>query len=168
MLAKSELINNYKSELKSLYDQIDCYKEKNQKLTNEINSYKEALNSDSMCEIQPNTKDLTQKVETICSLRKAAENNADFFKYELLKKLEEIQELKTELDKARAEHTNTFRKDELKKLLIQKDDQMKTLNKKFQQMTSKLDSLLQEKFALESEKKHLESEKKRLSERWHQ
>lgn len=166
--AKAELLSNYKSETNHLYEQIEKYKQKNSQLLNEIESYKEALCSDSLCEIQPNIRDFTDKVEAVCTLRKAAESNAEFFKEELNKKIEEIEELKTELGKAREECKNGFRKDELKKMIIVKDEQMKNQNKKFQVMTGKIDSLTKERDQLENEKKILESEKKRLSERWHQ
>ena len=166
--AKTELVNNYKAELSHLYDQIDKYKQKNFQLLSENESYKEALSSDSLYEIQPGVKEFANKAEALCALRKAAESNAEFFKEELNKKIEEIEELKVELGKVREESKNGFRKDELKKMVILKDEQMKNLNKKFQVMTGKIDGLTKERDQLENEKKSLETEKKRLSERWHQ
>ena len=165
---KSDFISNLQAEVKSLYEQLKSTKEENLDLLTELETLKEGLNTDSIYEFLPGSSQLSEKIEACQTLRKNAESNADFFKEELDKKIQEIKDLRKELERTKESSKNTFNKDELKQLVIMKNEQIKILNKKFQVMGSKIDALTKEKENLESINKGLESEKKKLAERWHE
>lgn len=165
---KSDFISNLQAEVKSLYEQLKSTKEENLDLLTELETLRESLNTDSIYEFLPGSSQLSEKVEACQTLRKNAESNADFFKEELDKKIQEIKDLRKELEKSKENSKNTFNKDELKQLVIMKNEQIKSLNKKFQVMVAKIDALTKEKENLENINKGLESEKKKLTERWHE
>lgn len=63
--------------------------------------------------------------------------------------------------------TNLSR-DELEKIVISKDEQIRNMNRKFQKMVQKIDGLTKDKELLEVNFNNLKSEKKRVAEKWHQ
>ena len=166
--AKSTLISSLQAEVKSLYHQVKLTKQENLDLLTELESLKESLNTSSIYEYFPSSCLLSDKIEACQTLRKNAESNADFFKVELDKKIQEIKDLQKQHEKTKENSQKAFKKDELKQLLILKNEQIKSLNKRFQATLSKVDFLTKEKENLENLNRVLENEKKKLTERWQQ
>ncbi|OMJ73350.1 hypothetical protein SteCoe_27977 [Stentor coeruleus] len=165
---KNELIENYEIELKNLYSALKDSEENAKSLIKEIELYKDSLNTDSLLEITNHATTLGQKIEAHKNLRRSAEFDADFYKTELEAKTNEIYELNDLLSAMKNEQKIQLRKEELQKIILSKDEQMKKMNLKFQVMNHKIDMLTKEKDSLEVLNKNLETEKKKLTERWKQ
>lgn len=166
--SKSNLISNLQTENQTLLHQLKSVKQENLSLLTELEDVKSSLNTDSIYEFIPHPCQLSDKIEACQTLRKHAESNADFYKTELEKKIQEIKFLQQELEKTKQTCQETLKKDELKQLLLIKNEQIKSLNKKFQVMALKIDSLTKEKEILENLNKVLENDKKKITERWFQ
>lgn len=165
---KNELIENYEIELKNLYSALKDSEENAKSLIKEIEQYKDSLNTDSLLEITNHATTLGQKIEVHKSLRRSAEFDADFYKTELEAKTNEIYELNDLLCAMKNEQKIQLRKEELQKIILSKDEQIKKMNLKFQAMNHKIDLLTKEKDSLEGLNRNLESERKKLAERWKQ
>ena len=159
---KTELIENYEKELQNLYSALKESESKNKKLEKEIENYKKLLNSDSKDELINN---FPQKIENHEKNKIKNERELDYYKQELNRKNEEISSLKERLSNENFQERAKITKNELEKIVILKDEQMRNLNRKFQVMLQKLYATSKEKEFLEASNKTLEEKKKELSEK---